>query len=261
MVVLDKLDYCGSLNNLKAIASHPSYKFIKGDLQSGDLLSYVLSAERIDTVMHFAAQARARREGCALSAPDTGACGCTLMRMAAEPTDFLLGPQKKLPGPGTFCSGTHLLRTASTRRAVERTVQAHEAATWVPRQPVSKHQGKPSAAQTHVDNSFGNSLAFTMNNTYGTHVLLEACRLYGQVRRFINVSTDEVYGESSLGLDKGAAPGRSRVSQEAAWYRRRRRGACRRCRPPRRHTPAPSHPAMLQETVAWRVRPRCLRVC
>jgi len=66
VVVLDKLDYCGSLNNLKAIASHPSYKFIKGDLQSGDLLSYVLSAERIDTVMHFAAQARARRESSTL---------------------------------------------------------------------------------------------------------------------------------------------------------------------------------------------------
>ena len=47
-------------------------------------------------------------------------------------------------------------------------------------------------AQTHVDNSFGNSLAFTMNNTYGTHVLLEAARTYGKVRRFINVSTDEV---------------------------------------------------------------------
>lgn len=58
--------------------------------------------------------------------------------------------------------------------------------------------------QTHVDNSFGNSLAFTINNTYGTHVLLEACRVYGGVRRFINVSTDEVYGESSYGLDQGA---------------------------------------------------------
>ena len=46
--------------------------------------------------------------------------------------------------------------------------------------------------QTHVDNSFGNSLAFTMNNTYGTHVLLEAARVYGKIRRFINVSTDEV---------------------------------------------------------------------
>ena len=58
--------------------------------------------------------------------------------------------------------------------------------------------------QTHVDNSFGNSLAFTVNNTYGTHVLLESCRMYGGVRRFINVSTDEVYGERSYGLDEGA---------------------------------------------------------
>ena len=58
-------------------------------------------------------------------------------------------------------------------------------------------------AQTHVDNSFGNSLAFTMNNTYGTHVLLEAARAYGGIRRFIAVSTDEVYGESSVGRDEG----------------------------------------------------------
>lgn len=57
--------------------------------------------------------------------------------------------------------------------------------------------------QTHVDNSFGNSLAFTMNNTYGTHVLLEAARINGNVKRFINVSTDEVYGESSLGSSTG----------------------------------------------------------
>ena len=42
-----------------------------------------------------------------------------------------------------------------------------------------------------------------MNNTYGTHVLLEACRKAGTILRFINVSTDEVYGETSLGKDKG----------------------------------------------------------
>ncbi|CAN0913924.1 Trifunctional UDP-glucose 4,6-dehydratase/UDP-4-keto-6-deoxy-D-glucose 3,5-epimerase/UDP-4-keto-L-rhamnose-reductase RHM1 [Linum grandiflorum] len=53
------------------------------------------------------------------------------------------------------------------------------------------------AAQTHVDNSFGNSFEFTENNIYGTHVLLEACRLTGgRVKRFIHVSTDEVYGET-----------------------------------------------------------------
>lgn len=53
------------------------------------------------------------------------------------------------------------------------------------------------AAQSHVDNSFGNSLEFTRNNVLGTHVLLEACRAYGGVRRFIHVSTDEVYGTAS----------------------------------------------------------------
>ena len=53
--------------------------------------------------------------------------------------------------------------------------------------------------QSHVDNSFGNSLSFTLNNVYGTHVLLETCRMCNTIRRFLNVSTDEVYGESSFG--------------------------------------------------------------
>ena len=59
------------------------------------------------------------------------------------------------------------------------------------------------AAQSHVDQSFGDSMAFTLNNVVGTHSLLEACRRYGQVQRFLNVSTDEVYGESSLGCEQG----------------------------------------------------------
>jgi UDP-glucose 4,6-dehydratase len=91
---------------------HQPPQFIKGDIQSADLLNFILPDEGIDTVMHF-------------------------------------------------------------------------------------------AAQTHVDNSFGNSLAFTLNNTYGTHVLLEAARVYGRIRRFIAVSTDEVYGESSVGREDG----------------------------------------------------------
>jgi hypothetical protein len=35
-------------------------QFIKGDIQSMDLLSFVLLTEQIDTVMHFAAQVRKR---------------------------------------------------------------------------------------------------------------------------------------------------------------------------------------------------------
>ena len=52
-----------------------------------------------------------------------------------------------------------------------------------------------AAAQTHVDNSFGNSFAFTENNVMGTHVLIECAKNHG-IQRFIHVSTDEVYGSS-----------------------------------------------------------------
>jgi len=52
------------------------------------------------------------------------------------------------------------------------------------------------AAQSHVDNSFGNSCEFTRNNVLGTHTLLEAAKnAKTPIKRFIHVSTDEVYGE------------------------------------------------------------------
>jgi len=52
------------------------------------------------------------------------------------------------------------------------------------------------AAQSHVQNSFEDSIKFTNDNIVGTHTLLEACRKYGAIKKFIHVSTDEVYGES-----------------------------------------------------------------
>ena len=104
MIVYDKLDYCSCLANLDELKDLPNFKFVKGDICSPDLVSYVFKEEAIDTVMHF-------------------------------------------------------------------------------------------AAQTHVDNSFGNSFAFTHSNIYGTHVLLESAKCCPTIKRFIHVSTDEVYGE------------------------------------------------------------------
>lgn len=104
IVVYDKLDYCSCLKNLDELNDLPNFKFVKGDICSPDLVSYVFKENQIDTVMHF-------------------------------------------------------------------------------------------AAQTHVDNSFGNSFAFTESNIYGTHVLLESAKCCPTLRRFIHVSTDEVYGE------------------------------------------------------------------
>jgi len=52
------------------------------------------------------------------------------------------------------------------------------------------------AAQSHVQNSFDDSMQYTQDNIVGTHTLLECCRKYNGIKKFIHVSTDEVYGES-----------------------------------------------------------------
>ena len=58
------------------------------------------------------------------------------------------------------------------------------------------------AAQSHVENSFEASLKYTHDNILGTHTLLESCRKYGKITKFIHISTDEVYGESLLSEDE-----------------------------------------------------------
>jgi dTDP-glucose 4,6-dehydratase len=58
------------------------------------------------------------------------------------------------------------------------------------------------AAQSHVQNSFTESLKYTQDNIVGTHTLLECVKLYGNIKKFIHVSTDEVYGESLLDINE-----------------------------------------------------------
>lgn len=50
------------------------------------------------------------------------------------------------------------------------------------------------AAESHVDRSVTNPETFLITNVLGTQVLMDACRKYG-IKRFHQVSTDEVYGE------------------------------------------------------------------
>lgn len=53
------------------------------------------------------------------------------------------------------------------------------------------------AAESHVDRSIQNPGVFLQTNVIGTQVLMDACLKY-QVKRFHQVSTDEVYGELPL---------------------------------------------------------------
>ncbi|WDV45738.1 dTDP-glucose 4,6-dehydratase [Clostridiaceae bacterium M8S5] len=53
------------------------------------------------------------------------------------------------------------------------------------------------AAESHVDRSIEDSSIFITTNIIGTQVLMDACRSY-EVKRFHQVSTDEVYGDLPL---------------------------------------------------------------
>ncbi|KAE8145010.1 dTDP-D-glucose 4,6-dehydratase [Aspergillus avenaceus] len=52
------------------------------------------------------------------------------------------------------------------------------------------------AAQSHVDKSLIDPISFSRTNVLGTQVLLETARRFNTIKRFIHVSTDEVYGEN-----------------------------------------------------------------
>ncbi len=53
------------------------------------------------------------------------------------------------------------------------------------------------AAESHVDRSIENPDIFLQTNILGTAVLMDACRKYG-IKRYHQVSTDEVYGDLPL---------------------------------------------------------------
>lgn len=61
------------------------------------------------------------------------------------------------------------------------------------------------AAETHVDRSLLEPDSFIKTDVYGTYVLLEAARKFG-IERYLQVSTDEVYGEVTEGSSKETDP-------------------------------------------------------
>ncbi len=115
IVNLDKLTYAGNAENLADLAGNPRYRFVRGDICDGELVSAIVKGEGVEAVMHL-------------------------------------------------------------------------------------------AAESHVDRSILAPAVFIETNVRGTQVLLEAARELG-VRRFLHVSTDEVYGSlGPTGLFTEASP-------------------------------------------------------
>jgi dTDP-glucose 4,6-dehydratase len=61
VVVLDALTYAGNRHNLAGAESNPRFRFVHGDIGDGALVEQLLREERIDTIVHFAAESHVDR--------------------------------------------------------------------------------------------------------------------------------------------------------------------------------------------------------
>lgn len=61
VVNLDLLTYAGNLKNLTALEQNPNYRFVKGDIGDAALVASILAEEKIDAVVHFAAESHVDR--------------------------------------------------------------------------------------------------------------------------------------------------------------------------------------------------------
>jgi dTDP-glucose 4,6-dehydratase len=61
VVNLDKLTYAGNLENLTSIEGNPNYKFAHGDICDAAFLHQLLSDEKPDGIVHFAAESHVDR--------------------------------------------------------------------------------------------------------------------------------------------------------------------------------------------------------
>ncbi len=61
VVVLDALTYAGNLANLEPVITHPQLRFVQGDIGDGALVERLLREEKLDTIVHFAAESHVDR--------------------------------------------------------------------------------------------------------------------------------------------------------------------------------------------------------
>jgi dTDP-glucose 4,6-dehydratase len=61
VVVLDSLTYAGNRANLASAGRNPQLRFVLGDIRDTALVERLLTEERLDTLVHFAAESHVDR--------------------------------------------------------------------------------------------------------------------------------------------------------------------------------------------------------
>ncbi len=159
VINLDKLTYAGNPLSLADIEYDPRYRFVKGDICDAKLVEGLFSEERIDTVIHFAAESHVDRS---IAAPDefiqTNIVG-TFTLLEAARMAWLSGSKLKTQHSTLFLH----VSTDEVYGSLGETGYFSETTPYDPRSPYSASK----ASSDHLVSAY--------NHTYGLPTLITNC--------------------------------------------------------------------------------------
>jgi dTDP-glucose 4,6-dehydratase len=161
LVNLDKLTYAGNPRSLADIEIDPRYRFVRGDICDGELVNQLFAEERIDTVVHFAAESHVDRS---IQGPAefirTNILGTFTLLEAARKA-WLGSPESQVPAPEK-CRFLHV-STDEVYGSLGDTGLFTEATPYDPRSPYSASK----ASSDHLVSAY--------HHTYGLPTLITNC--------------------------------------------------------------------------------------
>ncbi|KAF9157699.1 hypothetical protein DFQ26_008463 [Actinomortierella ambigua] len=175
VVVLDKLDYCSSLSNLAPLVERKNFRFIKGDITDLSFVRSLIREHEIDTILHLAAQTHVDKSfGESIEFTKNNVLGTHVLLEAAHsyheplPTAPVAAVSTALPAPPS-CSFVPVVDVQCNGVRVNEESSSTAAVNGVTTNPV----GRPRSSSL--------------------------TGLRSRIKRFIYISTDEVYGEVDQG--------------------------------------------------------------
>ncbi len=156
IIVLDALTYAGNRANLAQVEDNPNFKFVHGDILDTELVEKLLNEEKIETIVHFAAESHVDRS---IHGPDA------FLKTNIEGTHSLLKAAKKVWLDGGIKKHRfHHVSTDEVYGTLEPDAPAfNEQHQYLPNSPYAASK----ASSDHIVRSY--------HHTYGLNTTISNC--------------------------------------------------------------------------------------
>lgn len=164
VINLDKLTYAGNLQSLDGIDENERYRFVRGDICDRELVTALFAEERIDTVVHFAAESHVDRS---IVGPDE------FIRTNIGGTFTLLeAARQHWCAAGATAGGQRFLHVSTDEvyGSLGATGLFHETTAYDPRSPYSASKASSDHLVSAYHHTYGLPTVITnCSNNYGPY--------------------------------------------------------------------------------------------